>query len=62
MLFNASIIKKIQKSSLIGRGCNNFLVADKWLAVKNAKTKEDKFVICNVSESEPGMFKDKFIF
>lgn len=61
MFFQPSLIKKIQKAGLIGRGCNNFLVADKWLAVKNAKTAGDKFVICNVSESEPGMFKDEYI-
>jgi len=61
MFFNNSILKKIQKTNLIGRGCNNFPVAEKWLAVKQAKTKGDRFVICNVSESEPGVFKDKFI-
>ncbi|PIP29616.1 hypothetical protein COX27_00505 [Candidatus Kuenenbacteria bacterium CG23_combo_of_CG06-09_8_20_14_all_36_9] len=61
MLFNTSIIKKLQKSNLIGRGCNNFLVADKWLSVKNAGIKGDKFVVCNVSESEPGMFKDEYV-
>lgn len=61
MFFQSSLIKKIQKANLIGRGCNNFPVADKWLAVKNTKTNGDKFVICNISESEPGMFKDEYI-
>lgn len=59
MIFN-NLIKKIEKHQLLGRGCNNFLVATKWLAVKNAPGKE-KFVICNVSESEPGVFKDQYI-
>ncbi|HPA25495.1 MAG TPA: NADH-ubiquinone oxidoreductase-F iron-sulfur binding region domain-containing protein [bacterium] len=61
MFFQPTIIKKLQKANLIGRGCNNFPVADKWLAVRNAPTKMDKFVICNISESEPGMFKDEYI-
>lgn len=71
MFFQSTIIKKFQKANLIGRGCNNFPVADKWLAVRNAKTNADKsntfnkvldkFVICNISESEPGMFKDEYI-
>lgn len=59
MWFN-NIIKKIHHANLIGRGCNNFPVADKWLLVKKAPDKE-KFVICNVSESEPGVFKDRYI-
>ncbi|MFH1456615.1 MAG: NADH-ubiquinone oxidoreductase-F iron-sulfur binding region domain-containing protein [Patescibacteria group bacterium] len=61
MFFNPKIIKKIKQANLIGRGCNNFSTADKWELVKNAKTKDSKFVICNISESEPGVFKDRHI-
>jgi NADH:ubiquinone oxidoreductase subunit F (NADH-binding) len=59
-IFTPKIIKKIEKANLIGRGCNNFSVAKKWKAVRSAKGKE-KFVVCNVSESEPGVFKDRHI-
>ncbi|MDD5289738.1 MAG: NADH-ubiquinone oxidoreductase-F iron-sulfur binding region domain-containing protein [Patescibacteria group bacterium] len=60
MWFTPKIIKKIEKAGLIGRGCNNFPVARKWEAVRKARGKE-KFVICNISESEPGVFKDRHI-
>jgi len=56
-----NIIKKIAQAKLIGRGCNNFPTAQKWQAVKDAKTTGDKFVVCNISESEPGVFKDEYI-
>ncbi len=57
----SNLIKKIKKAGLIGRGCNNFATATKWQMVKNAKAKKNKYVICNVSESEPGVFKDYHI-
>ena len=60
-MFTQKIIKKIKKAGLIGRGCNNFSTADKWELVRKAKAKDEKFVICNVSESEPGVFKDRYI-
>jgi len=60
MWFTPKIIKKIEKAGLIGRGCNNFPVARKWAAVRRAKAGE-KFVVCNVSESEPGVFKDRHV-
>ncbi len=61
MLLRPTIIKKLEKANLIGRGCNSFVTANKWELVRKAKTKADKFVICNVSESEPGVFKDRYI-
>ena len=61
MLFKPTIIKKLAKANLVGRGCNNFSTAKKWQMVCDAKTQEDKFVICNVSESEPDVFKDRHI-
>ena len=60
-MFTPKIIKKIKKANLIGRGCNSFATADKWDLVRKAKTRDSKFVICNVSESEPGVFKDRYI-
>ena len=55
-----SLIKKIESVGLLGRGCGTFPVAKKWQAVLSAKGKE-KYVVCNCSESEPGIFKDEFI-
>jgi NADH:ubiquinone oxidoreductase subunit F (NADH-binding) len=54
------IIKKIEKAELLGRGCGTFPTAKKWSAVFSEKD-TDKYVICNGSESEPGIFKDQFI-
>ncbi|MFH1890755.1 MAG: NADH-ubiquinone oxidoreductase-F iron-sulfur binding region domain-containing protein [Candidatus Kuenenbacteria bacterium] len=55
-----SLIKKIEQAGLLGRGCGTFPTAKKWQIVLNESEKE-KYVICNVSESEPGIFKDEFI-
>lgn len=54
------LIKKIESAGLLGRGCGTFPTAKKWQIVASAKAKE-KYVICNGSESEPGIFKDEFI-
>lgn len=54
------LIQKIEAAGLLGRGCGTFPVARKWQAVLEAPARE-KYVICNCSESEPGIFKDEFI-
>ena len=54
------LIKQIESAGLLGRGCGTFPVSKKWQAVLTAPGK-DKYVICNCSESEPGIFKDQFI-
>ncbi len=54
------IIKKIKKAGLLGRGGGCFEVAKKWELVNAAKD-ERKFVVCNLSEGEPGVRKDKYI-
>ena len=59
-MISSMLIKKIKQANLIGRGCNSFATADKWELVKKAPGKI-KYVICNCSESEPGVFKDKYI-
>lgn len=56
----SNLIKKIADAGLLGRGCGTFPVAKKWQAVKANRAKE-KYVVCNAAESEPGIFKDKFI-
>lgn len=54
------IIKILEKAGLKGRGGAEFLTALKWKIVKNEKS-DKKFVICNGSEGEPGVFKDGYI-
>jgi len=51
------LLKKIEKAGLIGRGGTGFPVHRKWKAVLDAPG-EEKFVICNASEGEPGVRKD----
>ena len=51
------LLKKIEAAGLIGRGGTGFPVHRKWQSVLNAKNNE-KFVICNASEGEPGVKKD----
>lgn len=54
------IIEKIKKAKLLGRGGAGFPVCYKWKAVKNAPGLK-KYIICNASEGEPDVFKDKYI-
>ena len=54
------VIKLLKKKELVGRGGAAFPTGKKWeLAYK--KKADEKFVICNADEGEPGTFKDKFI-
>ena len=54
------IITKLKKSNLLGRGGASFPTGLKWEAVKKEKA-DKKYIICNASEGEPGVFKDKLI-
>ena len=51
---------KLKKAGLCGRSGSGFPTWLKWQAVKQAKA-DRKYVICNASEGEPGVFKDKHI-
>ncbi len=53
-------IQQIKAAGLLGRGCGTYPTAKKWRSFLTVKSKE-KYIICNVSESEPGIFKDRFI-
>jgi len=55
--YPTDIVKKIEDAKLIGRGGAGFPTHLKWKAVQKAKGKK-KFVICNASEGEIGIFKD----
>ncbi len=54
------IISQLKKSGLKGRSGSGFPTGLKWETAESAKGKQ-KYVICNVSEGEPGVFKDGFI-
>ena len=56
----ADIISKISQYNLIGRGCCSFPTATKWQLIRDNPAKE-KYIICNVSEGEPAVFKDGWI-
>ena len=55
-----NIVQKIKKANLTGRGGACFPTADKWQMVKKAKGAK-KYVVCNASEGEPGIKKDKYL-
>ena len=50
----------LEQKKLMGRGGAAFLTAGKWKRSKDAPA-DEKFVICNADEGEPGTFKDRFI-
>jgi len=54
------LINKIEKAGLVGRGGAEYPTAKKWRDVKLAPGKQ-KYVICNASEGELGLFKDLYI-
>lgn len=54
------LIQKLKKSNLTGRGGAGFPTWKKWEMVKCAPG-DKKYVVCNLSEGEPGVLKDRFI-
>jgi NADH-quinone oxidoreductase subunit F len=56
----AEIIQEVKRSNLRGRGGAGFPTGLKWQFSRDIDT-EEKYVICNADESEPGTFKDREI-
>ncbi len=57
-------LHKIQASGLTGRGGAEFPVSYKWLSVLKAKIErfdEPVYIVCNATEGEPGVDKDKYL-
>ncbi|MDZ7611309.1 MAG: NADH-ubiquinone oxidoreductase-F iron-sulfur binding region domain-containing protein [Candidatus Moranbacteria bacterium] len=54
------VVEEMEKSGLQGRGGAGFPTGKKWSIAAGASS-EEKYVICNLDESEPGNFKDKSI-
>ncbi len=56
----ADVIDEIKTSGLRGRGGAGFPTGEKWeISAKTAA--DEKFIICNLDESEPGTYKDRTI-
>ncbi|HBK35098.1 MAG: Respiratory-chain NADH dehydrogenase domain 51 kDa subunit [Candidatus Uhrbacteria bacterium GW2011_GWE2_40_58] len=53
----STLLEQIKEAGLVGRGGAEFPTWKKWEGVKNA-TGDKKYVICNASEGELGLFKD----
>ncbi|OQY26413.1 MAG: NADH-quinone oxidoreductase subunit E [Candidatus Cloacimonetes bacterium 4572_55] len=54
------IIETVQESRLKGRGGAGFPTAFKWKLAANEQA-DEKFVVCNADEGEPGTFKDRYL-
>ena len=54
------VITEIKASGLVGRGGAAFPTGVKWEGAA-AVTGDEKYVICNADESEPGTFKDRVL-
>ena len=54
------VIQTVMKSGLRGRGGAGFLTGKKWEFTKLAKG-EQKYVVCNADEGDPGAFMDRSI-
>jgi NADH-quinone oxidoreductase subunit F len=52
------VIAEIKSSGLVGRGGAAFPTGIKWEATANAGG-EQRYVVCNADEAEPGTFKDR---
>ena len=54
------VLQQIELSDLRGRGGAGFKTGMKWRFCKQAKA-EQRFVVCNADEGEPGTFKDRVL-
>ena len=54
------ILFEVKDSKLKGRGGAGFPVSTKWMLAA-AAISDDKYVICNADEGEPGTFKDRVL-
>ncbi|HKV03552.1 MAG TPA: NADH-ubiquinone oxidoreductase-F iron-sulfur binding region domain-containing protein [Candidatus Acidoferrales bacterium] len=55
-----STFEMLKSSGLRGLGGAGFPTESKWQLVRQAPG-EEKYIVCNADESEPGTFKDRFI-
>lgn len=55
------VLEEVKKANLRGRGGGGFPAGQKWETAKNAPG-EEKYVIVNAHEGEPGAFMDRALF
>ncbi|MDP1546242.1 MAG: NAD(P)H-dependent oxidoreductase subunit E [Anaerolineales bacterium] len=55
-----AVVAEIKASGLVGRGGAAFPTGIKWEGAMSAQA-DQKYVICNADESEPGTFKDRIL-
>jgi len=55
-----AVINEVWKSKLRGRGGAGFNCGQKWIFAHRAQA-DQKYVICNADEGEPGTYKDRLI-
>lgn len=54
------VVEEVKSSNLRGRGGAGFPTGLKWFLTAQQKS-DEKFVICNADEGEPGTFKDRLL-
>jgi len=59
-LSKSDILSEVRDSNLRGRGGAGFPTGIKWNLVAAAQS-DDKYVVCNADEGEPGTFKDRVL-
>jgi NADH-quinone oxidoreductase subunit F len=55
-----TVVSEIKSAGLVGRGGAAFPTGIKWEGAAKAQA-DQKFVVCNADESEPGTFKDRVL-
>ncbi|NLH81115.1 MAG: NADP oxidoreductase, partial [Phyllobacteriaceae bacterium] len=55
-----AFLAEVKRSNLRGRGGAGFTTGVKWEAARKAQA-DERFVVCNADEGEPGTFKDRVL-
>ncbi|MGD8628309.1 MAG: NADH-quinone oxidoreductase subunit NuoF [bacterium] len=53
------IIAEVKRAGLRGRGGGGFPTGLKWEICRNSPSPDDKYIICNADEGDPGAFMDR---
>ncbi len=57
---HSDVVMAVRDSGLRGRGGAGFPTGTKWMLAAGAQG-DEKYVVCNADEGEPGTFKDRFL-
>ena len=55
------VLNAVNESGLRGRGGAAFSTGKKWAAVAKAATPDEKFIVANADEGDPGAYVDRFL-